>query len=200
MAKHVCNPAVHSFTSAHDMPVPVNPALHAQVKLLTVSVHVAFSCAHIFACHAFTSPSQAASNPEPYKRHSMRIAPHAMLAHMAIVAISITFIDAVAGRHSIATVSRVAVAFVTSVCVETRGQLLPSTVAKHGSQFPSEPWQPSNSPSRQTAAATQSKCDARSCTTCRPRTWQRSGSSPHSSMFAHPLNPSVVVPGAHVHV
>jgi hypothetical protein len=47
-------PVVHSLTSVHSVPVPVYPALHAQVNEPSRFVHVAFASHGLFA-HSFTS-------------------------------------------------------------------------------------------------------------------------------------------------
>jgi hypothetical protein len=53
----------HSFTSPQVTPLPVKPALQAQVRLPTVFVHVAFALhPPLFVRHSFTSPQV---NPSP---------------------------------------------------------------------------------------------------------------------------------------
>jgi len=48
--------AVHSFTSVHVTPLPVNPGLHAQVNPPVVFVQMALALQlSVFAVHSFTS-------------------------------------------------------------------------------------------------------------------------------------------------
>lgn len=53
-AMQLCRPSAHSFTLLHDVPDPVQPALHAQVKEPIVSLQVAFALQlWVLAVHSF---------------------------------------------------------------------------------------------------------------------------------------------------